>query len=113
MRKIPKVIPASAFKSAEALYDFFMSHIEPDLVSANIPTLDVPYKGETEEEHDARYAQYTLAYDICQTAMNALFDDAKAFCDDMVKKINTIAKEEDAQEGTKTLETLTQKIQDQ
>ncbi len=113
MRKIPHVVPAKAFESAETLYDFFMSHIEPDLVSANIPTLDTPYKNETKEEHDARYAQYSLAYNICETAINAFCDDAQAFCDDIVQKINTIAKEEDAEEGTKALETLTQKIQDQ
>jgi esterase/lipase len=47
---------------AEQLYDLIMADIEPDLLLANIPTLDKKYEGESAEEHGARMKRYEAAY---------------------------------------------------
>ncbi len=47
---------------AEQLYDLIMADIEPDLLLANIPTLDQKYLGESPEEHTARMQRYDAAY---------------------------------------------------
>jgi esterase/lipase len=47
---------------AEQLYDLIMADIEPDLLLANIPTLDQKYTGETPEEHAARMKRYEASY---------------------------------------------------
>jgi hypothetical protein len=48
--------------SGGEVYDGIMSEIEPDLVRAVIPTLDVKYAGETPEQHAVRLARYRAAY---------------------------------------------------
>lgn len=47
---------------AEQLYDLIMADIEPDLLLANIPTLDQKYAGESAEEHAARMKRYEAGY---------------------------------------------------
>lgn len=112
-KKIPKIVPLSALKDASTLYDFFMSHIEPDLVSASLPKLDEPYKGETKEEHDERYAQYTVAFAICERAMKEFLDATEEETMAVAWEMDEAAKKEDTEVGAKTLESITKKIQNQ
>ncbi|MEQ1849176.1 MAG: hypothetical protein ABL890_01145 [Candidatus Peribacteraceae bacterium] len=50
------------FPTGEEIYDGIMSKIEPELLTANLKTLDAPYANETKEAHDARYARYSTAF---------------------------------------------------
>ena len=48
--------------TGQKVYDAIMGTVEPELVTANLPTLDAPYAAETAEEHKARYNRYTKAF---------------------------------------------------
>ena len=50
------------FPSGTEVYDGLMVDIEPELLSANIPHLDEPYVGESEEDRKKRYDRYTEAF---------------------------------------------------
>jgi|CXWL01.1.fsa_nt_gi transketolase len=50
------------FPSGTEVYDSIMSGIDPELLSANIPTLDAAYADETEEEKKARYERYSVSF---------------------------------------------------
>lgn len=61
--------PLSSYKtgkiripSGTEIYDGIMSRIEPELLSTNLKTLDVPYKKETKDEHATRYKRYSKAF---------------------------------------------------
>lgn len=112
-KKIPTVVPFSALENGTTLYDFFMSHIEPDLVSTNLEKLDAPYKGETKAEHDDRYAQYQVACIICEQAMKEFIESAEAETMAVARSMDEAAKKEDKEAGAKTLEKISKKIQDQ
>src|SRR5688572_23986759 len=43
-------------------YDELMKHIEPDLVSTQLPLLDQKYNGETAEQRADRLAHYKIAF---------------------------------------------------
>lgn len=47
---------------AEQLYDTLMSEIEPDLLLANLPTLDAKYAGESAADRAERMKRYDAAY---------------------------------------------------
>lgn len=112
-KKTPTVVPFSALKNGTTLYDFFMSQIEPDLVTANLKTLDLPYKGETKEEHDDRYAQYQSACLICEIAMRQFLESAQAETQAVAEYMDEVANAEEAAAGAKTLENISKKIQEQ
>lgn len=50
------------FPTGTEVYDGLMVDIEPELLSSNIPHLDAPYVGESEEDHKKRYERYTAAF---------------------------------------------------
>lgn len=61
-------------QSEDEIYDAIMGRIEPELTSAQIPTLEEKYKNETTEEkmaRDARYAAASEEFDRQLTAFNA------------------------------------------
>lgn len=67
-----------AFPTGQEVYDQLMVGIEPDLVSAAIPTLERKYAGESPEMRRARfdryeraYAQYDIAFSRWMEHMNA------------------------------------------
>lgn len=113
MTKIPTVVPFKALKNQAALYDFFMNLIEPDLVTTNLPVLDEAYDGETKEQHDERYAQYQIAFSVCEEVIQALFDETKNFSKNLAKKMDDIVNTEDADERSEALEKITQDIENQ
>jgi hypothetical protein len=78
---------------AEQLYDLIMADIEPDLLLANIPTLDQKYQGETPEEHAARMKRYEAAY----KKFDAEFSKFMSEVNDKVKvsKRNTLKEAEE------------------
>lgn len=59
---LPGLPEGFRFPTGEEVYDGIMSKIEPELVNANLPHLDEPYKGETPDEHTSRYARYSKAF---------------------------------------------------
>lgn len=61
-------------QSAEEIYDAIMIGIEPELTTAQIPTLAEKYKNETPAEkaaRDERYAKASAEYDRQLAAFNA------------------------------------------
>ncbi|KKW39792.1 MAG: hypothetical protein UY87_C0035G0023 [Candidatus Peribacteria bacterium GW2011_GWC2_54_8] len=48
--------------SGSEIYDSFMAFIEPELLSANLPSLAEKYKGESEEERKTRMERYRKAF---------------------------------------------------
>lgn len=91
MPKTPrKDDPASAQQSTVApsnipvipnpnkLYNELMWHIEPELTSGVIPTLEEKYKNETPEQAEARAERYNQAYEKFQKALLAYFDRLNA-----------------------------------
>ncbi|MBI1812702.1 hypothetical protein HYR82_02890 [Candidatus Peregrinibacteria bacterium] len=67
---------------AEQLYDVLMAEIEPDLLLANIPTLDAKYAGESAEDHAARMKRYEAAY-------KAFDEEFAAFMADVNDQVRT------------------------
>lgn len=49
-----------------------MAVIEPDLVSDRLPVLEIFYKGESPEAHDARMERYNRAYAQCEKVIAKL-----------------------------------------
>jgi hypothetical protein len=72
------VDPKTGTPSGEAIYDFLMAKIEPDLVSAAIPTLNAKYKNETPDQRKARGERYKTAFERYDTAYRAYMDGMKA-----------------------------------
>ncbi len=71
--------------SGTQVYDQIMATIESELVSANIPTLDVQYTGEAPEARTARYERYQAAF--------AKYDEAfKAWASELSQAVNTYRK---------------------
>jgi len=58
----PSLADQFASLTGEQIYDSIMSGIEPELVLANLESLDAPYASESAEEHTARYARYGKAF---------------------------------------------------
>ena len=54
---VPPVIP-----SGEEIYDQLMQDIEPDLMTATLPTLKEKYKDETPEQAKTRAERYSTAF---------------------------------------------------
>lgn len=50
------------FPTGQQIYDMIMGQIEPELLTANLDTLDAPYAGESKDAHDARYERYSRAF---------------------------------------------------
>lgn len=48
--------------ATEALYDWIMGHVEPELVRANLQGLDAKYAAETPEQKAARAERYNRAF---------------------------------------------------
>ena len=51
-----------AIMDGNEVYDMLMAEIEPDLVTANLPTLQEKYKDESREEMQARAERYKAAF---------------------------------------------------
>jgi len=62
MTKTPTTIGDVPVPSGTEIYDALMSKIDTDLLTANIPTLDAQYAGETAEEKKVRYERYQESY---------------------------------------------------
>lgn len=64
--------PPEFFERKDWLYDTLMSHIEPDLMTENLPTLEEKYKDETPEQHKARMASYDRAFELFDKAFGEI-----------------------------------------
>lgn len=61
--------------TGEQVYDNIMKQIEPELVLANLQSLDEPYANETDTEHAARYERYGKAFAVYEERYNAWVSD--------------------------------------
>lgn len=59
------------------IYDSLMAEIEPDLLLASIPLLDIKYAAETPTEHEARMKRYAVAYKKFEEAFLAFKSGVK------------------------------------
>ncbi len=55
--------PKTGQPSGEQIYDMLMAKIDPELLSASLPTLEEKYKNETPEQKKARGERYKLAFE--------------------------------------------------
>lgn len=89
---------AHPYLSPEWLYDTLMGQIEPDLMIANIDTLDEKYAGESEDHRKMRAAAYELAfllYDDCLSELDwVLSEDAWVLKQEMKAFAESIEKED-------------------
>lgn len=60
---------------SEQIYDLLMAEIEPELLLANIPALDIRYANETPEEHGVRMQRYAEAYKKFDIALQRFKED--------------------------------------
>lgn len=60
--------------SAAWLYDELMQHIEPDLLSSNVSSLDAVHAGESAEERAERLNRYVVAFRIFGECLEELSD---------------------------------------
>ncbi len=111
--RLPKTIPVDILSDPRALYDFFMKHIEPDLVSGNLATLDVPYSKETAEERKTRYSRYSAAYLVLDEVMQEFMADVESKTHGVASAMDLGAAADDIESGTEELSSLDQKIQNQ
>jgi len=61
------------FPSGEEIYNAFMSKIEPDLLTQNVDGLAEKYKGETDEQREARKLRYQKAYALYEAKLAEWF----------------------------------------
>ena len=64
----------AALPTGTQIYDAIMGEIEPELVSAVIPTLEDTYKEETADEHEARMKRYEEAFSLYDRCYQAYMD---------------------------------------
>lgn len=58
--------------AGQELYDSVMAHIEPDLLSANIDTIDEKYADESDVDRAAREEGYQNAFDECVRVLSLM-----------------------------------------
>ncbi len=92
--------------NALVLYDMLMQHIEPELCSTQLITLDERYVGETPEQHDERMNRYEFAYAIFDEAVKVLDDDVSFVSEAMRAAALEQDKSKSAVEDTETLKKL-------
>ncbi len=79
---MPTPLPPSIQQQDEIskqIYDSLMAEIEPDLLLASIPLLDIKYAAETPTEHEARMKRYAVAYKKFEEAFLAFKSGVKGF----------------------------------
>lgn len=108
MKTIPNIVPPSALLNATTLYDFFMNLIEPDLVSDNLPILDIPYVGETQQERARRHARYTASFQRCKDVMKEFVKSTERDAKKVIQRMDTAV---EAEEAVGILASLSQTIQ--
>lgn len=86
---------------AKQLYDVLMAEIEPDLLLANIPTLDQKYANETADEKAARMQRYEAAYKKFDAEFTAFMAEVNAEVRTS-KRESLAAKEAEAKASDKT-----------
>lgn len=64
--------------TGQELFDSIMAHIEPDLTSENLKTLDQKYAGETEDETWTRKQRYELAFERYEQAYSGYVETLQA-----------------------------------
>ena len=68
---------AAGKPNGQAIYDYLMAKIEPDLVTAAMATLEKKYAGETDKQRTARNARYQAAFAEYDRTYAALLAQAK------------------------------------
>ena len=92
------------------LYDAIMAQIEPDLVTATIPTLDEKYAEETPAEKKARAIRYADAFEVCDHKMEEIMKAWNAHALQLREEALETIKTKDASEESAQLSSLDQAI---
>lgn len=67
--------------TGQELFDSIMGHIEPELTSEGLKTLDQKYANETPEETDERKRRYELAFERYEQAYRGYIETLQAQAD--------------------------------
>ncbi len=108
--RAPRSIPLDVLNDPGALYDFFMSTIEPELLRKNLDTLDAPYSKETAEERAIRYGRYSSAMIVLKDLIEEFSADAEHQKKMLAMSMDMGAVMDDMDAGTKTLSDLDDQI---
>lgn len=89
-----------SFPTAEELYDTIMQQVEPELMRANLPTLDDPYQGESDVERKKRYERYSEAFAEFEkrkdTYMTKRREDLDEYYKNRMEQIEAASQKKDA-----------------
>lgn len=106
----PTSVPVELLTNPRKLYDFFMAHLEPELLTENLPHLDEPYAGETAEERAERYAYYIKACTTLQAIIVALNTDLKERAAAIIRAVDSAAHAADSHERDAALASISHAI---
>ncbi|HVW67177.1 MAG TPA: hypothetical protein VHA78_05640 [Candidatus Peribacteraceae bacterium] len=95
---------------ARWIYDEFMKHIEPDLMTDHIEHVDEKYAGETAEERAERYEQYTMAFLIFDECLKDFDATMSAGVQFWKKKMEEFAKRESDTEDAAHMKIIEESI---
>lgn len=96
--------------TGEQIYDSIMSGIEPELVLANLESLDDPYASESAEEHAARYARYGKAFAQYRIKYAAWIDTLKNAADAYRKAFSRASESVNKEDEVTELESLSSQM---
>lgn len=100
------------YLSPQWYYDTLMEQIEPELMTANVPYLELMYKDDTPEQREERLQRYKDAFVLFGECLQDLEDDAKIECSELKKMMIAAAEGEGNEESKDAIEEIENKIDD-
>lgn len=107
---IPTTIPVALLSDPKALYDFFMRHLEPELLRENLEHLDEPYPEESAEDRAKRYARYNDACHAMNQILDVLNDELAVRGREIIRSLAAAANAQDTAERDQALNDLSHAI---
>lgn len=94
--------------TGQEIFDAIMGHIEPELTTQGLETLEQKYVNETQEERDARKKRYALAFERYETAYEGYMGTLHAQVTRYRRESFGRAEMEDKQEDQSVLDRINQ-----
>lgn len=100
------------YLSPQWYYDTLMEQIEPELMTANVPYLELMYKDDTPEQREERLQRYKDAFELFGECLQDLEEDAKIECSELKKMMIAAAEGENDEEKNETIKEIEHEIDD-
>lgn len=100
------------YLSPQWYYDTLMEQIEPELMTENVPYLELMYANDTAEEREERLQRYKDAFELFGECLQDLEEEAKIECSELKKMMIAAAEGEGDEENKETIKDIENEIDD-